>query len=97
MRAWPLVAAVLVLGSGAAVQAGDSAPWDLQALCAAESEAETLRIWRDQQTKAGRLSSAQSDAVLQVIAVVYLEFDGRGLPDALQQDGRNLDWRSLTR
>ncbi|GAA4746746.1 hypothetical protein GCM10025783_18490 [Amnibacterium soli] len=70
----------------AAVQAGDSAPWDLQALCAAESEAETLRIWRDQQTKAGRLSSAQSDAVLQAIAVVYLEFDGRGLPDALQQD-----------
>jgi hypothetical protein len=77
---------VTVTPTPAAVQAGDSAPWDLHALCAAESEAETLRIWRDQQTEAGRLSRTQSDAVLQAIAVVYLEFDSRGLPDALQQD-----------
>jgi hypothetical protein len=77
---------VTVTPTPAAVQPGDSAPWDLHAVCAAESEAQTLIVWRDQQTKAGRLSPAQSAALLQAIAVVYLEFDGRALPDGLQQD-----------
>ncbi|MFD1720342.1 hypothetical protein [Amnibacterium endophyticum] len=77
---------VTVTPTPAAVPAGDAAPWDLHALCAAESEAETLVVWRDQQTKAGRLSSAQSAAVLQAIAVQYLEFDGRDLPKDVQRD-----------
>ncbi|GAA2752945.1 hypothetical protein [Amnibacterium kyonggiense] len=77
---------VTVTPTAAPVKAGDSAPWDLHAVCAAESEAQTLIVWREQQTKAGRLSSAQSAAVLQAIAVQYLEFDGRALPDAVQQD-----------
>jgi hypothetical protein len=77
---------VTVTPTPAAAEAGDSAPWDLHALCAAESEAATLIMWRQQQSDAGRLSRSQSDAVLQAIAVVYLEFDSRALPDALQQD-----------
>ena len=72
------------------VQPGDSAPWNLNALCAAESEAETLIIWREDQLKAGRLTKSQSAAVLQAIAVQYLEFDGRGVSASLQQDVSDL-------
>jgi hypothetical protein len=77
---------VTVTPTPVAVPAGDSAPWDLHALCAAESEAETLIVWRDQQTKGARLSPTRSAAVLQAIAVQYLEFDGRSLPGAVQAD-----------
>ncbi|MGT2426535.1 hypothetical protein [Amnibacterium kyonggiense] len=77
---------VTVTPTPAAVPAGDSAPWDLHAVCAAESEAQALIVWREQQTKAGRLSAAQSAAVLQAIAVQYLEIDGRGVTGPVQQD-----------
>jgi hypothetical protein len=68
------------------LKAGDSAPWDLHGICAAESEVETLVIWRDQQTQAHRLTTSQAAAVLQAIAVEYLEFDQSGLPASVRQD-----------
>lgn len=72
------------------LQAGDAAPWDLHAVCAAESEVSTVVMWRQQQTEAGRLSPAQAEAVLQTVAVQYLEFDQAGLPDPVQRDVKTL-------
>lgn len=81
---------VTVTPIAASPKPGDSAPWNLDALCAAESEAETLIVWRKQQTEAGRLTSSQSSAVLQAIAVQYLEFDDRGVSASLQHDVSDL-------
>lgn len=68
------------------LEASDAAPWDLHGVCAAESEVATLVMWRAQQTTAGRLSSTGAAAVLQAIAVQYLEFDQAGLPTSVRHD-----------
>ncbi len=70
-------------------EAGDSAPWDLHAVCAAASEIETTSTWWQQQTEAKRLTAAQSHAVLQSIAVQDPGLGGGrtdALPAAVAQD-----------
>lgn len=71
-------------------RAGDSGPWDLHAVCAAESEIDTIVGWRRQQLQAHRLSPAQSAAVLQSIAVQNLELDAAGLPSSVTDDVHTL-------
>lgn len=53
--------------------AADAAPWDLHAVCATEAEVSTLEVWRRHQTEAGLLSTRESAAITQGIAVQYLE------------------------
>lgn len=67
-------------------RSADSAPRDLAAVCAVESEIRTLVIWRQQQTEAHRLTADQSAAVLQAIAVADQGLIVGGVPDSVQQD-----------
>lgn len=72
------------------VKPGDSAAWDLSALCAAESELDTVDNWRRQQTEAKRLTADQAKAVAQSVAVQALELQRSGLPSSVAADAQVL-------
>lgn len=71
-----------------ALRTGDAGPWDLHAVCAAESEIETLVGWQraQAQAQAHRLTTAQSRAITQAIAVQNLELNAAGLPTSVTKD-----------
>lgn len=68
------------------LRAAEAAPWNLNAVCAAESEIETLDRWRDDQVQAGRLSTSQASAVLQGVAVQYQQMSQYGVPSSVEQE-----------
>lgn len=66
--------------------AGEAAPWDLHAVCAAEAAISTIEQWRRYQATAGRLTAGQADAITQSIAVQYLEMHEFSAASSAQKD-----------
>jgi hypothetical protein len=69
---------VTVTPSASTVRPGDSAPYDLGAVCAVQSSIRTALVWRRQQLEAGRIGAAEGRGVLHAVAAQYLLLAGAG-------------------